>query len=204
MSATEKLMRLDPTKSVVPFGDGTNHQFHHSDFDHLNQPSGISIEEGELLYGLVRILKPLRCLETGTNIGVSASYTCLALRDNGVGTLTTIEHSPYVADIARRKLQGMGFTNFDVIACKVAELVTEDVFDFLWLDTELDQRFAELVRFYPQMRVGAIACIHDLPRLHTLEFGDVPKELDYLITSRRLAMLNFPTPHGVTVLQKRE
>ena len=76
-------------------------------------------------------------------------------------------------------------------------------FSEFWLDTELNQRFAELLRFFPRMTFGAVACIHDLPRLDVPEFGPVPAELRSLLDSGRLAMMNFPTPHGVTVFQKR-
>lgn len=203
MTATEKLLQLDPTKSVEKFDDGTNSQFRHTDMDAYHQPTGISIEEGDFLYGLVRILRPLRCLETGTNIGVSASYTCLALRDNNYGSLVTIEHSVTVAALAREKLTSMGFTNFTIECLKVEEYVSDEPIDFLWLDTELDQRFAELVRFFPQMTDGAVACIHDMPKLESPLFGLVPKELRDLLNSGRLSMMNFPTSHGVTIFQKR-
>lgn len=203
MSATEKLIQLDPTKSIELFGDGTNSQFHHSDMDHFHQPTGISVEEGDFLYGIVRILRPLNCLETGSNIGVSASFICLALRDNRHGSLVTIEHSRTVADVAHAKLTALGFTNFRVECRSVADYTPDAPLDFLWLDTELNQRFAELLRFFPLMSDGAVACIHDLPRLNVPEFGPVPDELRALLDGGKLAMLNFNTPHGVTVFQKR-
>lgn len=215
MTPTEHLLSRDPTKTVVPFGDGTNHQFHHSDMNHLQQPTGISVEEGDFLYGLVRILRPTLCVETGTNIGISASYIGTALQHNDWGHLITVEHDNTVADVAEAKLKALGLTmRVTVLRGKV-----KDVFGFgaepvpqamgnaganlLWLDTEMDQRFGELLDFFPRMTPGAVACIHDLPRLEDGPlFGDVPSELLSLIETRQLSVMSFPTPHGVTCFQK--
>ena len=203
MNAAQHLCSLDASKSIVPFGDGTNHQFSHSDLQHLQDPSGISCEECDFLYGLVRILRPVNVLETGTNIGVSASAICLGLRDNGTGHLTTIEHDSTVAEVARRKLSGMGFSNVTVFNGRVSEYTPQGKLDFLWLDTELDQRFAELVRFYDDMNPGAIACIHDIWELDFDQFGKMPEELRLMIRCGDLRVITFKTPHGVTVFQKR-
>jgi len=203
MTATEKLMALDPTKGVVAFGDGTNHQFVHSDLDWLGQPTGISTEEIEFLYGLIRLLRPANCLETGTNYGCSASAILLGLKDNEKGSLVTIEHDATVAGVANSKLTAMGFTNFQVYLGSVASFQSNEMYDFLWLDTELATRFGELVRFFPQMNPGAIACIHDLWSLDWSEFGGIPDRLRDLLRSGELRALTFATPHGVTVFQRR-
>lgn len=203
MTSTKKLLSLDPCKKVVPFGDGTNHQFSHSDLQHMGDPTGISCEEVDFLYGLVRIVRPHNCLETGTNYGCSASAICLALQENGVGHLTTIEHDSGVADIASNKLAGMGFKNFTVFKGEVSQYSTTTPLDFLWLDSELNQRFAELLRFFPLMCPGAIACIHDLWNLDWAEFGGIPTGLRDLLAMGDLRALTFNTPHGVTVFQKR-
>ncbi len=214
MSAAQRLMLLDPTKSIVPFGDGTNHQFEHTDMKGWGQPSGISVEEGEFLYGLVRILKPTFVVETGTNIGISASYMLLAMQDNDRGHLTTIEHDSTVAELAQVKLSSMGFKNYGILNIKVSDHLNMinsygDVkppiptIDFLWLDTELKERFMELVNYFPHMKPGAVACIHDIWHLDFKEFGAIPIELLELIKTGELRVLSFQTSHGVMVFQKR-
>lgn len=203
-TATEKLMQLDPTKSVVPFGDGTNHQFSHTDLQHVGDPTGISVEEIDFLYGLVRIVRPFRILETGTNYGGSASAIGLALKDNGYGKLYTIEHDSTVAQLAIDKLGKMGLSEqVEVICAKVEGVHVKEKLDFLWLDSELAIRYGELLRFYPQMNPGAIACIHDLWNLDFSEFGGVPDALRELIANGDLRALTFATNHGVTVFQRR-
>jgi len=47
--------------------------------------------EGELLYALVRAIRPLRIVETGTANGVSTTFLLTALERNGTGTLVSID-----------------------------------------------------------------------------------------------------------------
>lgn len=204
MNAARELVRLDPHKTIVPFGEGINHEFRHDDLGGLGQPTGISLEEGEFLYGLVRIVRPQRLLETGTNVGISASYIALALRDASFGHLTTIEHEPTVAHVAKTKLEEMGLSPYvTVINSRVEEYSPEQKLDFLFLDSELAIRFGELLRFFPHMNPGAIACIHDLWELDFDQFGGVPNTLRELLKTGELRAMTFKTPHGFTVFQKR-
>ena len=53
-----------------------------------------------LLFHLVRETKPTRCVELGTSLGISASYTAGALQLEGAGTLVTLEGAPAVAERA--------------------------------------------------------------------------------------------------------
>lgn len=46
---------------------------------------------GRFLTRLVRELRPRRCLELGTGMGLSAAYQAIALELNGEGTLTTLD-----------------------------------------------------------------------------------------------------------------
>ncbi|MFL5540543.1 MAG: O-methyltransferase [Longimicrobiaceae bacterium] len=61
-----------------------------------------------LLFHLVREFRPSRCLELGTNLGVSAAYQAAALALNGGGELHTIEGTAALVDLARRHLASLG------------------------------------------------------------------------------------------------
>lgn len=63
---------------------------------------------GRLFFRIVRALRPRRCLELGTSVGMSASYIGAGLAANGDGRLVTIEGIDAVADIARRTLSHAG------------------------------------------------------------------------------------------------
>lgn len=208
MNATDKLLELDNTKKVIPVAGSSNLHFSHSDCQDIADPTGIALEEGELLYGLIRTTKPQAVLETGTNIGVSASYIALGLKDNGSGHLTTIEHSTHVANRAKAKFVEMGLS--DLITVEItstqdyfAKLPQDQKFDFLWLDTELKERYQELLTLFPHVTPGGIICIHDLWCLDFDWFGGVPDDMKQLLWNGDLRCLTFNTVHGLTVFQKR-
>jgi len=52
---------------------------------------GVSVEDGVVLYGLVRALRPGHVIETGVAAGVSSSFIGAALIENGSGDLHSIE-----------------------------------------------------------------------------------------------------------------
>jgi len=60
-----------------------------------------------LLFRLVREFRPSRCLELGTNLGVSAAYQAAALAVNGGGELHTIESAPMLAELSRGHLASL-------------------------------------------------------------------------------------------------
>ena len=51
----------------------------------FNRPMATEIETGELLYGLVRAIKPTNAIETGTFEGFSAVNMAKALKQNKKG-----------------------------------------------------------------------------------------------------------------------
>jgi len=57
---------------------------------------GIAAAEGLVLYGLVRALRPKYVVETGIATGVSTSFVCAALIENGFGNLYSIDLPPQV------------------------------------------------------------------------------------------------------------
>lgn len=197
-------MSRDINKKIVPLGPGKYHEFSHHDLKNIGDPTGIAIQEGEFLYGLVRLILPQRILETGTNIGVSTSYMALAMEHNGYGKIDTIEHSAIVANVAKDKFAKLGFQNIiNVHNKKIEDFQPEGLYDLLWLDSELAIRYQELLRFFPFVSPGGIICIHDLWCLDFDEFGGVPDEMKLLIRNGDLRGITFQTDHGVTIFQKR-
>ena len=69
----------------------------------------------ELMFKLVRILKPLSCIELGSCVGISAAYQGFGLKLNGKGHLTTLEGSPEVANIAKETVESLGLNNTSVV-----------------------------------------------------------------------------------------
>jgi len=54
-------------------------------------PGSVMPAEGALLYGLVRALRPVTVVETGTASGVSTAYLLAALDRNGTGRLLSVD-----------------------------------------------------------------------------------------------------------------
>lgn len=59
---------------------------------------GVSLEDGIILYGIARALKPRYVIETGVAAGVSTSFISAALIENGTGELYSIELPPEASD----------------------------------------------------------------------------------------------------------
>ncbi len=83
----------------------------------IHERTAVTPERARLLFGLVRRLRPERCLEMGTGVGVSALYLAAALDLNGAGTLVTMEGSEVRAAVARRNLERLGLD--DLVAVRV-------------------------------------------------------------------------------------
>jgi hypothetical protein len=166
-----------------------------------SDPTGINVEEGELLYGLVRVFKPRLMLETGTNIGVSAMYAALAMKDNGFGKLLTIEGFKDLIPVAQKYFDMVGVTE----QVEIVHAMTEDFelnkdqdIDFMWLDTKIETRYPEMEKFYPKLTNGGIICVHDHPRLgENPMFGEVPN------IARSMHRIEIQSGCGMTFFQKR-
>ncbi|MEO7994249.1 MAG: class I SAM-dependent methyltransferase, partial [bacterium] len=61
----------------------------------------------ELLFALIRQLKPATCIEFGTSLGLSALYQMAALELNGEGSFITLEGAPALATIARQGFESL-------------------------------------------------------------------------------------------------
>ena len=197
-------MRIDLNILTKNEGEWDNRE---TDYKAYNS-GGVEVEVGEFLYGMVRILKPKRVLETGTHHGISSTYMGMALKDNGFGKLTTIDN---VADNFNRatRLHRQHFIKdyVDIMLQDVRTVELDGDFDMFFLDSEPEYRFDELVRFSPHLKPGGYAFIHDLHRHMGQDqqinpFGDIPKELDQMIRGDELAVFHFPTPRGLVGFYK--
>ncbi|WP_437653528.1 O-methyltransferase [Sorangium sp. So ce1182] len=68
----------------------------------------ISRSGGELLYSLVRAVRPETVVEFGTSFGISTLYLAAAVRDNGFGRVIGSELSAAKVDRARANLDAAG------------------------------------------------------------------------------------------------
>lgn len=217
MSITDRLLKLDPT--LNRYNEGAWQSPFDLDkvgFSSFND-AGVECEVGEFLYGLVRCLKPEFVLETGTHWGIGACYLGLALQDNNNGHLDTVEFDPTTHEIARRRIVSIGLG--DIVTCHLTDArlfgPTTEVtswYDLMFLDTEPQTRFEELVRFYDYLKPGGFVFIHDLHRhLNQIEneehgfawpFGELPPTIKEWVKAGSLRPFHLPTPRGLTGFYK--
>lgn len=121
-----------------------------------------------LLFRLVRELRPARCLELGTNLGISAAYQAAALRLNGAGALTTVEGAPELARRAREHLAGLGL-DAEVLQGRFGDvlpavLARPDPLDYVFIDGHHDgpATVAYFDRIHPALARGALVVFDDV------------------------------------------
>lgn len=213
MNITDRLMTLDPSLVIHDEGEWNMTTSTYRAFN----SGGIECETGEFLYGLIRLIKPLHVLETGTHFGIGASYMGLALLDNAKdgapGKLDTIEFLPEIHEKAKERMRILGLNN--IVACHFGDagsFIPIDRYSLILLDTEPQTRFQELVRFEPYLNEGGFVFIHDLHRhMHQIAidghefawpYGTIPEAMKTLIREGILRPFHFSTPRGLTGFYK--
>lgn len=215
MDITKRLLELDPTLARynegnwnIPFDPASVGSY--SSFN----DAGIEIETGEFLYGLVRLLKPMHILETGTHWGIGASYMASALKENGIGRLDTIEFLKEIYERANLRFETLELKDWiNNYLMDVAQFNPEDKkYKLILLDTEPQTRFAELVKFFDSLEEGGFIFIHDLHQhMHQIDnaehgfawpYGPIPQQMKFFVSSGRLRPFHFSTPRGLTGFYK--
>lgn len=132
----------------------------------------------DLLYNLVRDLKPRKCLEMGTCIGLSAAYQCAAMARDGDGRLVTLEGGPGYAELARTNLRSLGFVNFDVVVGPFEEtlgrtLEKERPVDFVFNDGhhDGDAMLAYFDETVPYLADGSVVLFDDIKDYESMREG---------------------------------
>jgi predicted O-methyltransferase YrrM len=158
-------------------------------------------EESLLLYAMVIATKPNLVLETGGLEGFTTMHIGLALKDQGFGHLYSIEYNlEYVEKINKlielRELSEwvtvVHQSSFDFIR------ETDKIFDFVFLDTEIEQRMEEYNAIKEKLSKDAPVMIHDSSINHP--FGP----MDFSSISETTDIINIPTPRGMAILQPKK
>ena len=122
-----------------------------------------------VLFSLIRQLKPQRCVEMGTCVGISGAYIGAALALNGAGRLVSLEGDEAVAAIARRNFAALGLAQVTVVVgpfhrTLVPALAAATPVDFLFVDGHHDehatQRYFETALDY--LAADSLAVFDDI------------------------------------------
>jgi predicted O-methyltransferase YrrM len=164
------------------------------------------VEICELLYALVRAVKPYWAVETGTYLGFGAAYIAAALRDNGRGFLHTcdIDTALLVKAAAFVEQHGLsGRVSFQPMTG--LELINETLdrtIGFAFIDSGIEQRADEAAAILPKLAPGAVVVVHDAGG----PFPEPQQMRDRLIGMRDLGLINLSllhTPRGCAIFTKR-
>jgi predicted O-methyltransferase YrrM len=176
---------------------------------------GVEVEVGEFLYGLTRLIKPKRVLTTGIYTGISDMYIGQGLKDNGYGESTALEFDATHLNRAMELWGRVGMGNYvKPRLMKSLDFQAEGTYQLLFLDTEPDLRFAELIKFYPHLESGGFVFIHDLHHHLGQEvieghepywpWGKLPEEIREWLRRGDLKPWHFPNPRGLVGFQKKK
>lgn len=213
MQVTDKIAEIlgeAPNNEATYSGDTPRNRL----FEAFND-AGIECEVGDFLYGMTRILKPDRVLETGTHQGMSTLYIGYALQANKQGIVDTLEFIPEHYQTADQTFKRAGLTEYiNNMQGDVRKFIPEQntMYDMILLDTEPQFRFQELVRFEQYLQQGGFLFIHDLHRHmgqrpneehgFAWPWGKIPAFMSAEITEGRLRPFHFNTPRGLTGFYK--
>lgn len=92
---------------------------------------GVMPGEAQLLYGLVRALRPEIVLEIGTSHGYSTLHLAAGCRDNGHGDVWTVENDDERRAKARKNIGDTGLGHW---VASVAEIPAREKFDLIFFD----------------------------------------------------------------------
>ena len=135
------------------------------------QAGSVEHEVLDMLYALVRLVKPENILETGTQYGYSAIALGLAARDNGFGKVRSIERDAACAQRARELVRTVGLDGtVDVVTEESVEYVEAGAldgmrFDVALFDSSTPSRPREFWKLYERGCLGEIVVFHDTSRL---------------------------------------
>jgi len=125
----------------------------------------ISAQAGQLLYVLVRAIRPETVVEFGTSFGISTIYLAAAVTDNGTGHVVTTELSTRKAEAARSNLQQAGVGDAVTILAGDARQTLASVpgpVGLVLLDGWKDLCLPVLHLLEPKLAPGALVAADDI------------------------------------------
>lgn len=126
--------------------------------------NAVELEVGELLYSLVRAVKPETVVETGTHKGYSTLLIAAALEANRRGHIHSVDIADYGVQALLEKY-GLGARGTFILgdSATVLSALSRKKIDFLWLDADHGTEFVlrELASAAGALSPGSYVAFHD-------------------------------------------
>lgn len=157
----------------------------------------ISARGGELLYNLVRAVRPATVVEFGMSFGISTLYLAAAVRDNGAGRVITTELSKDKIAATRRTFTETGLDDLITVLEGDARDTLGDLdapADFVLLDGWKDLCLPVLGLLEPRLRPGTLVVADDV------DLGSLRPYLDYVRDpANGYQSVTFPVEDGMEI-----
>lgn len=121
------------------------------------------------LFKLIRQVRPETVLELGTSVGMGAAYQGAALQLNEHGTLTSIEGSDAIADVARSYLASVGVATVTVEVGRFQDVLPglldrQEPIDIVYIDGHHngDATLGYFEQIFPHLSADAILIFDDI------------------------------------------
>jgi len=158
------------------------------------------VEVLEFIATLVTTIKPRLVVETGSFLGVSTEWIARGLERNGFGRVISCEFDPVVFAKAKERVEASPLRKWIELRNESSlEMKVEGTIDFLFSDSDMEIRAAEVKRFLPQMNPNGVILMHDASsHLQVVRAAALKLEQEGLIS-----VVLLPTPRGLVVAQPR-
>ncbi|WP_327040115.1 class I SAM-dependent methyltransferase [Micromonospora ureilytica] len=157
----------------------------------------ISARGGQLIYNLVRAVRPATVVEFGTSFGISTLYLAAAVRDNGTGRVISTELNATKVAAAQRTFTDVGLDELiTVLEGDALQTLTtlEGPVDFVLLDGWKDLCLPVLRLLEPRIAPGTLVVADDV-NLRSLQ-----TYLDYVRESANgYHSVTFPVEDGMEI-----
>jgi predicted O-methyltransferase YrrM len=168
---------------------------------HMLDSQSTEVEVLDLLKTLVIALKPRLIVETGTFLGHGTTKLAEGARANGFGKVITIEFDPAIRQRALTRFESLGLSPWIESRLESSlDTIIDGTIDFLFSDSHLANREAEIRRLLPQLDPRGLLVIHDASsHFRLVREAALRLEAEGLISTVLLS-----TPRGVVIAQRRE
>jgi predicted O-methyltransferase YrrM len=158
------------------------------------------VEVLEFIATLVTTIKPRLVVETGSFLGVSTEWIARGLERNGFGKVISCEFDSVVFAKAKERIEASPLKQWIELRNKSSlEMQVDGTIDFLFSDSDMAIRAAEVKRFLPQMNPNGVILMHDASsHLEVVRAAALKLEAEGLIS-----VVLLPTPRGLVVAQPR-
>lgn len=145
---------------------------------HLAAWSSVVRPWSDLIFYLVRELRPETCLELGTCIGISASYQGGAMTLNGGGRIVSLEGGEAYAARARAHMDQLGVDRCEIVVGRFEDTLDETLnsigkIDFMFNDGHHDGdamiQYFDMI--HPYLAENAVLLFDDISNYESMQEG---------------------------------